>query len=273
MPYDWRGILSFLEPRAIPGVELVRDGAYLRTISLDGSSGEIQVSFDEAAEALSVRIQFPHTRSSSLIVDRVSRMFDVNADPASIADRFRADLAMAPRLAVHPGVRVPGSWDGYELAVRAILGQQVTVKGATTLAGRLVQRYGTRLSEDTDLAYLFPAPEVLGRVRLVGLGMPNARAATIRNLARAVTQGRLAFSNSTNLKTFRERFRELPGIGDWTTQYVAMRALGDPDAFPSSDLGLMRAMSISSARRLEERSNAWRPFRAYAAMLLWGRGV
>lgn len=164
---------------------------------------------------------------------------------------------------------MPGSWNGFELTVRAILGQQVTVKGATALAGRLVKLFGTPLSDVGGLTHVFPAAEVLADANLSRVGLPSARAQTLRALARAVSEGKIRFEGVIDSEAFLDRLCEIPGIGPWTAQYVAMRALGEPDAFPSGDLGLLRALQLRSSRELETRAEGWRPWRAYAAMYLW----
>jgi AraC family transcriptional regulator of adaptative response / DNA-3-methyladenine glycosylase II len=268
-PLDWDGMLAFLGQRAIPGVEAVEQGCYRRTISLDGSHGMLEASLEKAASAVAVRIRFADPRWLFLIVERVRRLFDLNADPFEIAAHLSADPILAKLLARRAGLRVPGCWDGFELAVRAVLGQQVTVKGASTLAGRLAQKFGTPVMAGGGLTHLFPCPATLINADLTQIGLPGARAESIRALARAVAEGRLAFAGVTDVSAFVARFCELPGIGDWTAQYVAMRAFGDPDAFPSADLGLLHATSIRHPRELEKRSRAWRPWRAYAAMCLW----
>jgi AraC family transcriptional regulator of adaptative response / DNA-3-methyladenine glycosylase II len=270
-PFQWTALLDFLRPRATPGVELVTRDSYGRTFSLGGLSGSVEVSLDDKSEALAVRIRFPDPRHLFLVIERIRGMFDLNADPAEIATQLSVDELLAPRIAAEPGLRVPGSWDGFELSVRAILGQQVTVGGATTLCGRLVQSFGAPLAAGPGLTHLFPSPEVLGDADLSTLGIPRARTETIRALARAVSGGHLTFNGVLDVNAFLARFREIPGIGDWTAQYVAMRALGEPDAFPSGDLGLLRATSLESSRELAERAEAWRPWRAYAAMYLWRR--
>jgi AraC family transcriptional regulator of adaptative response / DNA-3-methyladenine glycosylase II len=164
---------------------------------------------------------------------------------------------------------VPGCWNGFELATRAILGQQITVKGATALAGRMVSSFGKMFSAGDSLTHLFPTPDVLADANLASIGLTGARAGTIRALARAVCDGRISFDGVVDSDVFLSRLCEIPGIGKWTAQYVAMRALGEPDAFPSGDLGLLRAMALESPRDLERHSEAWRPWRAYAAMYLW----
>jgi 3-methyladenine DNA glycosylase/8-oxoguanine DNA glycosylase len=262
-------MLGFLGPRAIPGVEVVEAGAYRRSTFLNGEEGFFEVSMHESGLALSVRIQFGDSRALFLIIERIRRMFDLNADWQAIAARLRFDRALAGRVEASPGLRVPGCWDGFELAVRAILGQQVTVKGATTLAGRLVKEFGRPFGLAAGITHLFPQAEVLAEANLAGIGLPGARAETIRGLARAVCEARIRFEGIVESEEFLARLCEIPGIGKWTAQYVAMRALGEPDALPTGDLGLLRALGIGSARELEERSLGWRPWRAYAAMYLW----
>jgi AraC family transcriptional regulator, regulatory protein of adaptative response / DNA-3-methyladenine glycosylase II len=268
-PFDWKGMLAFLLPRAIPGVESVEGGCYRRSISLNGNHGYFEVSLDEANNALAARVEFGDPRSLFFITERVRAMFDLNADWASIVQNLRTDPVLAARVEAHPGLRVPGCWSGFELAVRAILGQQVTVKGASTLAGRLVKAFGEPFSAAGGIMHIFPRPEVLADADFTGIGLPRARAETIRALARAVRDGRISFDEVVDSAEFLARLCEIPGIGQWTAQYVAMRALGEPDAFPSSDLGLLRALNLKNTRELEERAEAWRPWRAYAAMHLW----
>jgi AraC family transcriptional regulator of adaptative response / DNA-3-methyladenine glycosylase II len=204
-----------------------------------------------------------------LIVERIRAMFDLNADWAAIAQGLAADPALAMRMEANPGLRVPGCWNGFELAIRAILGQQVTVKGATTLAGRLARTLGQPFSAPGGLTHIFPSPDVLADANPDGMGLTKARSETIRALARAVCDGRIGFEGIADSEDFMARMCEIPGIGKWTAQYVAMRALGEPDAFPSGDLGLLRALALKSPGELERRAEAWRPWRAYASMYLW----
>ena len=268
-PYDWKGMLAFLAPRAIPGVEAVEGGCYRRSISLNGNHGHFEISLDEANNGLAARVEFGDPRSLFFITERMRAMFDLNADWASIVQNLRTDPVLAARVEAHPGLRVPGCWNGFELAVRAILGQQVTVKGASTLAGRLVKAFGKAFSAASGITHIFPPPEVLADADFAGIGLPRARSETIRALARAVRDGRISFEAVVDSAEFLTRLCEIPGIGQWTAQYVAMRALGEPDAFPSSDLGLQRALDLKSARDLERRAEVWRPWRAYAAVHLW----
>jgi AraC family transcriptional regulator of adaptative response / DNA-3-methyladenine glycosylase II len=268
-PYNWNGMLAFLAPRATPGVEVVELGSYRRSISLHGHHGCVEISLDEKSDALTVRVQFGDSRSLFLITERIRGMFDLNADWADIVQSLRTDVVLAKRVEAEPGLRVPGCWNGFELATRAILGQQVSVKGATTLAGRMVMAFGQPFHGARGLTHLFPTPEVLAKAELAGIGLPRARAETIQALARAVCDRRISFEGIVDSADFLTRLCEIPGIGKWTAQYVAMRALGEPDAFPCGDLGLLRALNLGSLRELERRGEAWRPWRAYAAMYLW----
>ena len=271
-PYHWQGMLAFLSPRATPGVEVVDGSAYRRTITANGHDGYFEVSLDPSRDALLVRIDFPDPRSLFHIVERIRAMFDLNADWASIAKTLRHDPVLAASVQTDPGLRVPGSWNGFELAVRAILGQQVTVKGATSLAGRIASTFGKPFHGPQGLTHLFPSAEILANAKLTSVGLTGARSETIRALARAVSGGKISFEGVVDAEEFLRRLCEIPGIGKWTAQYVAMRALGEPDAFPSSDLGLLRALAITNSKELEERATAWRPWRAYAAMYLWRLG-
>lgn len=268
-PYHWQGLLDFLAPRCTPGVEMVESDCYLRTICVNERLGYFEVCPDQERHLLIVRIEFGDPQTLFFIVERIRSMFDLNADWASIVDTLRSDPTLAARVEAEPGLRVPGCWSGFELATRAILGQQITVKGATALAGRLVSKFGKRFRGPKELTHVFPAPEVLAEAKLANIGLTAARAETISALARAVCDGHISFTGVMDSAVFLNRLCEIPGIGKWTAQYVAMRALGEPDAFPSTDLGLLHAMNLGSYRELERRSGDWRPWRAYAAMYLW----
>jgi AraC family transcriptional regulator of adaptative response / DNA-3-methyladenine glycosylase II len=236
---------------------------------LNGSYGWLEVSLNKGNDGLDVRVQFGDPRSLFLIIERIRAMFDLNADWAAIAQGLAADPVLAMRMQANPGLRVPGCWNGFELAIRTILGQQVTVKGATTLAGRLARTLGQPFSAPGGLTHIFPPPDVLADANLDGLGLTKARSETIRALARAACDGRIGFEGVASSEDFMARMCEIPGIGKWTAQYVAMRALGEPDAFPSGDLGLLRALALESPGELERRAEAWRPWRSYASMYLW----
>ncbi len=279
-PYDWAAIIAFLAVRAIGGVELVRPDCYARSIAIGSAQGTIVVRPAEGRNALIATIHFPDISALPLIVARIRRLFDLGADPDVIGAQLAEDPRLAPLVAARPGLRVPGAWDGFELAVRGILGQQITVGAATALARRLVACCGTRLAEIGDgmltgLTHVFPAPgriaaqEELGKV----LGMPRSRAAAIVGLARATSAAPKLFEPGRGLDESIASLVALPGIGVWTAQYIAMRALREPDAFPAADIGLLRAMANPDGRptpaALLARAESWRPWRAYAALHLW----
>jgi AraC family transcriptional regulator of adaptative response / DNA-3-methyladenine glycosylase II len=267
-PYDWDALIAFLKPRATPGVETVTDRSYRRTISLDGSAGVFEVRPANGASCLEARVHFPDPRALLRILERIRRIFDLGADPGEIALHLRHDPWLARFVAGRPGLRVPGCWDGFELAVRAVLGQQVTVKGATTLAGRITEALGRR----SDHGLLFPAPEAMAEADYSHMGLTGKRMQTLQELARATCRGEIPFDGARDLDSFVGAFTAIPGIGIWTAHYVAMRALGEPDAFPVNDLVLLRAGGAEGCRgvsALRARAEAWRPWRSYAAMHIW----
>jgi len=276
-PYDWDAMLEFLSFRAIRGMEQVAGGVYRRTVAIGDAHGTIAVARRPGAHALAATIRFPRVETLWLIVARIRRVFDLGADVSTIGAHLAQDPVLAPLLAARPGLRVPGGWDGFELAVRAILGQQISVGGARTLAARLVERYGEPLhgSDPGDaLRFVFPTPERLAGADLASLGMPRTRAAALGALARAAADDPRLFGTAQSLDAAIARLRALPGVGEWTAQYIALRALREPDAFPAADVGLLRALCDAQGRRptplaLLARAGAWRPWRAYAAQHLW----
>lgn len=268
-PYNWRRVLEFLAARATPGVEAVEAGTYRRTVSLNGGRGYFEVSLEEEHNALTARVEFGDARSLFLIIERIGAMFDVTADWTVIAKTLQADPFLAKRVVSEQGVRVPGSWNGFELVTRAILARQIGNAAAATLAGRMVKAFGQSFPATRGLTHLFPTPEVLVRADLAEIGLPKAKAATVRAFARAVCDRQLQFDGTVDSGAFVARLSEIPGIEKWVVQYAAVRVLRDPDAFPSGDPALRRMAGFHSARELEDYSKVWRPWRAYAAMLLW----
>jgi len=268
-PYQWKYMLAFLAARATPGIEAVDLGRYRRSISVNGCLGYFEACRNEGDDALAVRVQIADSRSLYLIIERIRSMFDLNADWAAVAQGLGTDPALGERITAVPGLRVPGCWNAFELTVRAILGQQISVKGATTLAGRIAKSFGQPFSGPVGLTHIFPTPEILADAKLSSVGLTKKRAETIRALARAVCSGEICFEGIRDSNVFLTRLVELPGIGNWTAQYVAMRALGEPDAFPAGDLALLRASNSTTSRELEKRAEAWRPWRSYATMYLW----
>jgi AraC family transcriptional regulator of adaptative response / DNA-3-methyladenine glycosylase II len=282
-PYDWPAMLSFLRARAIPGIERVSGESYARTIEIDGVQGTLRVQPGDPTRAQERRalravIRIPHPPALPAIVARLRRVFDLTADPRAIGEHLSKDPSLAPLVAARPGLRVPGAWEGFELAMRAVLGQQITVTAAVGLAGKLVAAYGAPMSiaasDDPALTHVFPRPERLADANLSTLGMPKARAAALSAIAAAVVRDAHLFRPKRTLDEAIVQLRALDGIGEWTAHYIAMRAMREPDAFPAADIGLLRAMADTTGRRpnprdLLARAEQWRPWRAYAAQHLW----
>ncbi|GLQ46332.1 DNA methylase [Dyella lipolytica] len=275
-PYDFASLLTFLRGRALPGIEVVDDESYSRVFGPPDAPGWLRLSAWPGNEyALRLQLHCPQPAQMLTVVTRIRRMFDLDADPQAIAAALQTTPHVRPLLRKRPGLRLPGSWDGFEVAVRAILGQQVSVAAARTLASRIVQRYGEALpvAVAPGLERLFPTPDVLADADLRALGITTARAESIRGVARAVLDGRVDFRVEQSLDEFVVRWVALPGIGEWTAHYMAMRALSHPDAFPAADLILRRAASrgddMLSTKALTTLAEAWRPWRAYAVMHLW----
>jgi len=264
-PYDWPALVAFLGARAIPGMESVDAGGYRRTVE----SGRLEVRPDRG-NALALTLTPSRRERVPAVLEiagRVRRMFDLDADPLQIAAALAADPLLGPSVRARPGLRIPGAWDPFETCVRAILGQQVSVRAATTFAGRLVEAFGARSPTPADgLTHLFPTPEQLASASLGEIGLTRARAESIRCVARSAQVLR---QRPESLEGLADRLRTLPGVGPWTAHYLAMRAFGEVDAFPSGDLVLRKAAREPLPAGLEQRSAAWRPWRAYAAMHLW----
>ncbi len=275
-PYDWEAIVGFLGKRSIPGVEYMTETCYRRTIVLDGSQGWVEVQPVLGKTYLLATIQFPNVTQLATIVDRLRRLFDLNADVAEIGACLGQDPRLKEAIATSPGLRVPGAWDGFELAVRAILGQQVSVAAATTLSGRLAAAFGEPVGFETPivgLTHCFPTPDVIAQADLSGLGITQARMNAIVGLAQTLLDHPELFQPYPSLDEAVKVLCELRGIGEWTAHYIAMRTLREPDAFPATDLVLMKALTqddrkITKAECMA-RSEPWRPWRAYAAMHLW----
>ncbi len=276
-PYEWDAIARFLAARAIPGVEYADDHRYCRTVRLDDDAAVIEVRPVDGMAALEILGPASIAAHGLYLVERIRRIFDLGADPSAIAAQLSNDDSIGDSVASAPGLRVPGAWDGFEVGVRAILGQQVSVAAATTLSGRLATKYGTRIDieDDCGLTHVFPSPERLANARLASIGLTKKRAATVSAFARAVCADPDLLLGNGGLNCAVDRLTAIPGIGPWTAQYIAMRALGEPDAFPAGDMVLQRAASTNGAplseKELERRSEEWRPWRAYAAMHLWRR--
>src|SRR5213078_2998366 len=275
-PYDWPAMLAFLGTRAIDGVERIEGECYVRSVAHDGAVGTVEVAHVPERDSLAVAIRFPCVRALPAIIARVRRVFDLGADVASIAAHLARDRMLAPLIARRPGLRVPGGWDGFELAVRAVLGQQVTVAAARRLAGQLVALCGAALPAGLGgpgVMRVFPDAARVAAADLSTLGMPAARRATLVALAHAVLAEPRLFEPLATIEDTVARLRAIRGVGDWTAHYIALRAAREPDAFPASDLGLLRGAARNGARpspaELAARAERWRPWRAYAAQHLW----
>ncbi len=271
-PYDWPHVHDFLATRAIPGVERVDVRGYARTVVSDEGHAIVCVRELEGEDALELRVRGAAPSALFQHSSAARRAFDLAADPARIAIAFQADPLIGPLVKRRPGLRIPGAWDAFECAVRAVLGQQVSVAAGCTLAARLVARVGRPIEGGADgLTHLFPSPAALAVANLDGLGITGARIGALHALARAMSEGKLDFG--APLEEVTAALVALPGFGLWTAQYVALRALGEPDAFPSADLVLRRMAAEGgaplTARALEERAEPWRPWRGYAVMHLW----
>jgi AraC family transcriptional regulator of adaptative response / DNA-3-methyladenine glycosylase II len=280
-PFDWQGMLDFFAGRATPGVESVHGNTYFRTVVVNDEPGVIECRHDSKRGNVTLLLHGIETSQMFQVVQRVREMLDLDAPVAEIKGHLGRDGTLGKLLRRNPGVRVPGAWDGFELTIRAILGQQVSVKAATTLAGRIAVRYGEKIllpaslsasPGELELGCLFPHPEKLARARLNDMGLVTSRADTIRRVARATAAGEIDFNNAQDPGEFCEQLQAIRGIGEWTAEYVVMRALKYPDAFPASDLGLLKAMGdeVAGTKELKQRAELWRPWRSYAALLLWG---
>jgi AraC family transcriptional regulator of adaptative response / DNA-3-methyladenine glycosylase II len=277
-PYDWDSMLGHLRSRAISGVEVVDGDIYLRTVEVDRSAGSVEVRHEPARQSLRVTIYFPVVSALPAIVARVRRLFDTGADIETIDAHLARDPLLAPLVAQRPGLRAPGGWDGFELAVRAILGQQISVTAARNLAGQLVALHGMRVSSGyihhPALTHVFPSAKRLAAAAALGLGMPAARQLSLKALAAAAADDPNLFRPFGTIEEAIARLRSIRGVGEWTAQYIALRALREPDAFPASDIGLLRGAAAMDGVRpsptnLLRRAESWRPWRAYAAQHLW----
>jgi AraC family transcriptional regulator of adaptative response / DNA-3-methyladenine glycosylase II len=277
-PYDWENMLAFLRARAIPGVEVVEAGRYLRTVEVDGEVGSIAIAHLPKQQSLEVSIRSPDVKSLPAIVARVRRLFDLGADIETIDQHLSADPDLARLVTLRPGLRAPGGWDGFEIAVRAVLGQQITVSAARRLAGELVKLHGRPVPQASRihpaLSHVFPAAGRLASASSIGLGMPASRLATLKAVAEAAVADANLFRPFGGVDETVARLKGIRGIGEWTAQYIALRAVREMDAFPATDIGLLRSAAAIdgaavTAANLLGRAESWRPWRAYAAQHLW----
>ncbi len=271
-PLDWPALLAFLAARSIPDVEVVTDDSYRRAFTLGDAAGRLTVGRQRPG-MLVVDVELDRAAPVADVSARLRRLFDLDADTDVIAAQLGRDPLLARALAARPSLRVPGAWDRFETLVRAVLGQQISVAAARTLAGRIAARWGRRVADGSP-GLAFPDAATLAGADLESCGVLAARARTLRALAAAVATGELALEPGGDLDAVVTDLCARPGVGPWTAHYIALRALGEPDAFPASDLGLRRALAdgdrLPTVAQVERRAEAWRPWRAYAATLLWG---
>jgi len=274
-PYDWHSLINFLRVRAIPGVEEVSAQGYRRSVLLGGKPGTIDVKPCLEKNYLAATFELVDLSHLQRAIEITRRLFDLDCDSTAVDTELGADATLASLVKTRPGLRVPGAWNAFEISVRAILGQQISVSAATTFARRLVETFGTplNLGQDDTLKFLFPEPDALIDADIARIGLTTRRAETVRQMATAFTQGRIDLGMADGLQAAQDMLCSVPGIGPWTAQYIAMRVLGDPDAFPVGDIALLRAINGRgenlTARDLERRAEDWRPWRSYAALHLW----
>jgi AraC family transcriptional regulator of adaptative response / DNA-3-methyladenine glycosylase II len=274
-PFDWSTLLRHLDVRAVEGVEQADERAYRRSVREGDALGSVEIAHDAESQSLVATIRFPNVRALSSIVGRIRRVFDLGADVSQIGAELAKDPLLSPLIAARPGLRTPGAWDGFELAVRAVLGQQISVEAARKLAGQLTRAYGVALTgpHPRGVERAFPTPLSLATAELGELKMPGARKEALRALARATLEDPTLFQPLASVDDTVARLCRIRGIGEWTAHYIALRAVREPDAFPASDAGLLRAARENgrtpTPAELARRSERWRPFRAYAAQHLW----
>lgn len=272
-PFHWSALRDFFALRGASGVETVVDGVYGRCLRAGSHQGWITLEDEASSSSIMVRAAPDLFLVKAELQQGLRRMLDLDADIRAIESLLQADARLSPMLAQYPGLRVPGAWDGYEVAVRAIVGQQVSVKGATTVFSRLAEQFGEPLQ--TPITQLNRLPPLCERVAgaslesVIGCGMNRARAQALLDLSNAVARGWLRLQAGQEVAAVCKQLKSIRGIGDWTAQYIAMRVLRDADAFPASDLGLMKATGVQRPRDLLRIAEAWRPYRAYAAIHLW----
>lgn len=272
-PFDWASIMEFLSARTLKGVEWIDDNTYFRTIQLGEHTGWIQVRHAPTRNAVLVELTHSLTPALPGILGRLRNVFDLNARPDIIAARLAEDAFLATVVSQNPGLRVPGAFDGFELAMRAILGQQISVKAATTLAGRFAETFGEAIQTPYKaLTHLAPTPTVVASAtvdQLTSLGIVQARARCMITIATEIAEGRLKLDAASHPEETIRQLIALPGIGPWTAHYIAMRALRWPDAFPKEDIVLRKKLGGVTAARAEQLSQTWRPWRSYATLHLW----
>jgi AraC family transcriptional regulator of adaptative response / DNA-3-methyladenine glycosylase II len=274
--FDWSYMLGFMKSRIIPGVETIDENLYRRAFRIPGGSeGWLEVTNQPERHALKLSVHTTRLDDLMLIQQRVRVMFDLEANLEPVREHLKRDPLLFDVVNEFPSVRLPGAWDPFEFAIRAILGQQISVKAATTLASRIAATCGKACGDSfpEDLTHFFPTAEEMAGADISSLGITGKRQETIRHLLEAVLSGAISLERGQALDSFVENFTSLKGIGPWTAHYLGMRALGLTDAFPASDLGVRKALAVNgnlpSESEVNRRAEQWRPWRAYAALYLW----
>lgn len=273
-PWDWQQFHRHFALRLLPGVEVLEPHRYSRTVQLGQSRGWFSVRHVPNSAALELQLSDNLIDQTPALIPRIRKMFDLDADPAALLAHFAHDPLLGPLVAANPGLRLPAAFDPFEQSVRAIVGQQVSVKAAVTITRRLVERLGDPLQQGREgLSRLFPTAAAIAAGSLENIGMPGKRVEALRRFAVAVAEGALRLHVEEGADELVKRLCELPGVGPWTAEYIALRGFGEPDAFPAADLGLLKAplweTNVLSAKALRAKAESWRPWRAYAAVHIW----
>ncbi|MDO6446638.1 AlkA N-terminal domain-containing protein [Colwellia sp. 1_MG-2023] len=273
-PFDWPLMLSFFQNRQITGLEQVTDNSYQRSISIDNCTGWLVITHHPKKPALTMKIMLSDYSYLNNVINRIRRMFDLDADMDLIHRQLSQHPILEKTIIQYRGLRLPGCWDIFEFSIRAILGQQISVKGATTLAKRITEKYGQQLPElPKETALVFPAVEALLGVDYEGVGLTNTRIATLQRWVEFFKVHQDSIENYSSLEQLEKQLCEIKGIGPWTVNYLAMRGLSDPDAFPSADLGIIKALTVDEQKptnkEILQLAENWRPWRAYACIYLW----
>ncbi len=275
-PFDWAQMLRYFAQRAMPGVEAVVNSKYLRTVRLNNEMGILQISHDDGALSAAIGPNFGEIDETTII--RLRSMFDLDSDLGAVNNHLSRDPGMSMLVAAHTCLRIPGGWDPFEVAIRAVLGQQVSIAAARVLANRLVERCGEDLGsvQFPELSRLFPTPSAIAAADLTNMGMPGARANTLKAIAESFLDDPLLFEKGRSADDTVNRLRQIKGVGEWTAQYIAIRACRKFDAFPAGDAGILRGLADDSGVRPHQKdvltlAEAWRPYRAYAAHHLWAK--
>lgn len=274
-PFDWEYFLAYLRTRAASGVEVIDPNRYVRSIQIDDAVGVVTVENDSHADQLIVRFSRSFALHATLVEQRIRRIFDLDADLPRIHRVLERDPSLVPLLAHSPGVRVPGAWCPFELLVRTIVGQQVSVKSATTVMGRIAARCGRECRSGYGPTWVFPTPRMIAESDLSAVGMPGKRVRTLQSVANAVATHELSVEASLSAASVKAALIQHAGVGPWTAEYFALRGLRDGDAWPASDLVLRRAVDERTAGSKPDANYAdrWKPFRGYAAMHLWNHAT